>query len=243
MIDVFSTRTLPDTAIKQAAGHGIRITAKDFIRISPVLSTDLKQKIIAELNRPDITLLFTSRHAVKIALKNYLQNIPKSISSTWKLYCLSGATKNALLTCFNKSQIIAHAYHAEALSKEMSKAKHTIPLHFFCGNRRRNTLPDFMTAHKIPYREWVMYTTENMNHKIKDVFQAYLFYSPSAVESFFSKNTIAADRVCFSIGATTANALKSKIDNPVIISEKPDTDNLLNRLYHYHKTEKYNVEK
>ncbi len=237
MIEVFCTRTLHETAYEGALQKGIKITSDEFIRISPVYSGKIREAIHKELDIPNPTLLFTSKNAVQIALEHYLSSISKAHMSSWNIYCLSGATKKALLTRFRKDQIVAYADHAAGLIPHIAAYKETDPIHFFCGNRRRNTLPVFMKNHFIPYKEWVIYQTLNTARSVSQNYQAYLFYSPSAVESFFSLNNIKKDIPCFSIGQTTTRALEATIKNRVYTSERPDTDHLLQTLFHYFKTE------
>lgn len=238
MTKVFSTRLLKQSATHKALTHGIKITEASFIHIVPVLSEALKQNILKQLNRPDQTLLFTSKNAAAIVLDNYLEGIPEKVIATWKCYCLSGATKKRLSTRFAPSRILAAADHAKGLIDKISATKHTTPIHFFCGNRRRPTLPDFMRQNNIAYKEWIVYNTEASPKRVQDHYAGYLFYSPSAVESFFSKNTLSKDKPCFAIGATTAAAIQETISNPVYISEKPDTDHMLQLLCRYYKTKK-----
>lgn len=237
MIEVFCTRALHKTDYEKAKQKGIKITSQNFIRIVPILSEDMRKVISTQLRHPDQTLLFTSKNAACITLEYYLASIPDALIQTWKIYGLSHATKHTLLTRFEEKQIIGSADHAAALTKKIAMQDHTHPIHFFCGNRRRKTLPDFMQNHHIPYKEWVVYQTKNTSHPVSKNYRAYLFYSPSAVESFFSLNNIGKNVPCFSIGQTTTKALKARIENPVYTSGKPDTDHLLQTLSNYFKTE------
>lgn len=235
MTEVFITRSLQQSFIDKAQDNRIKIITQNFIKITPIISDELKANIFSKLRIANLSLLFTSRHAASIAINRYVENIPERIISTWKIYCLSGATKEVLLKKFHPNQIMADAKDANTLIQKINIAELTQPVHFFCGNRRRNTLPDFMKKNSIACNEWVIYRTENTPHLIKDNYQAYAFYSPSAVESFFTKNTISTSKPCFAIGQTTAAALKTQISNPVFISEEPDTMHLLKLLFQYFK--------
>jgi len=225
MIHVFCTRWLKESIIEDALQRQICIHAENFIKIAPIHSNQLENKIVSALSSPHITLLFSSKNAVSIAFKNYLNQIPEKIISHWKYYVLSGATRQQVLQYAGEDQIIAYANCAADLCKEIKQDKK--PIHFFCSNRRRNTLPNFMTRQQIPFKEWEIYKTEIKPHRIDKTYDAFLFYSPSAVESFFSMNKIINDKPCFCIGQTTASAVQSKVDNPVFISEEPNTQQLL----------------
>ena len=56
---------------------------------------------------------------------------------------------------------------------------------FFCGNQRRDTLPDKVRAAGIKVEELVVYETVELPLKVTDHYDAILFYSPSGVRSFF----------------------------------------------------------
>src|SRR5690606_5230744 len=89
---------------------------------------------------------------------------------------------------------------------------------FFCGNRRRDTLPDTLKRNGLGLQELVVYTTTLTPHAIRAEFDGVAVFSPSAAESFFSVNRPGKKTVCFSIGDTTTAALKALADNRVITS-------------------------
>jgi uroporphyrinogen-III synthase len=80
---------------------------------------------------------------------------------------------------------------------------------FFCGNQRRNDLPDYLREKNIILKEKVVYETHMTPKKIEDkVGDALFFMSPSAVASFAMINKFKSDRNYYSIGSTTSTALK-----------------------------------
>ena len=68
---------------------------------------------------------------------------------------------------------------------------------FFCGNLRRNDLPDALRQKGITVREITVYQTSLTPVTIEKEYDAVLFFSPSAAESFFSKNSLPAKTVLF----------------------------------------------
>ncbi len=90
---------------------------------------------------------------------------------------------------------------------------------FFCGNLRRDTLPDILKKNGIALQELVVYTTTLTPRTLEETFDGVAFFSPSAAESFFSANRPDNTVVFFSIGHTTTAALKTYTDNRVITSE------------------------
>ena len=104
---------------------------------------------------------------------------------------------------------------------------------FFCGDQRRDELPGILREHDIDVNEITVYQTLALTHKIDKHYQGILFFSPSAVESFFKNNTLPASTILFAIGNTTANAIRKFTKNKVIISDVPGKDNLVKKMIEY----------
>jgi len=82
---------------------------------------------------------------------------------------------------------------------------------FFCGNIRRNELPNYLAKKGVQLKEEVVYHTLLDPKKIpSQKGDALFFMSPSAVESFAMMNEFDTDLNYFSIGETTANTLRKK---------------------------------
>lgn len=81
---------------------------------------------------------------------------------------------------------------------------------FFCGNLRRNTLPNALQLASIKYAEIEVYETILQPQRISTPLDGILFYSPSGVESYFNSNDY-NNETLFCIGTTTANALTSVV--------------------------------
>lgn len=90
---------------------------------------------------------------------------------------------------------------------------------FFCGNRRRDELPRLLQEHGIGVHEITVYETRDIPAPALADPDAILFFSPSAVGSFFSVNSIGPKTVCFAIGSTTAAAIADYTDNKIITPE------------------------
>jgi uroporphyrinogen-III synthase len=79
----------------------------------------------------------------------------------------------------------------------------------------------------------VVYETLETPVEIPGPLDAVLFFSPSAVNSFFSKNQLEKNTACFAIGATTARTIASYTANKIISSEVPDQSVLVQALRTY----------
>ena len=82
---------------------------------------------------------------------------------------------------------------------------------FFCGNIRRNELPNYLAKKGVQLKEEVVYHTLLDPKKIPcQKGDALFFMSPSAVESFAMINEFDTELDYYSIGETTANTLRKK---------------------------------
>jgi len=82
---------------------------------------------------------------------------------------------------------------------------------FFCGNIRRNELPEYLAKNDVQLKEQVVYHTL-LEPKIIPAQKgdALFFMSPSAVEAFAMINSFSSEIDYYSIGDTTAHALRKK---------------------------------
>ena len=82
---------------------------------------------------------------------------------------------------------------------------------FFCGNIRRNELPNYLAKKGVQLKEKVVYHALLDPKKIpSQKGDALFFMSPSAVESFAMMNEFETELDYYSIGETTANTLRKK---------------------------------
>lgn len=195
----------------------IQWTSAAFIQTRPYLQKETAQRI-GKLASRSITAIFTSAHAVKAVFS--LLN-PKDVSD-WKVYCLAGKTKENLLAYLPASAILATADYGKALAEKIRQL-HQPPLtyYFFCGNIRMPTLPVFLSAHHIPLEEITVYKTVLTPQRVNASVDGILFFSPSAVRSFFELNKPGPKTILFSVGTTTSQAIGQFSDNPVITSPAP----------------------
>ena len=78
-----------------------------------------------------------------------------------------------------------------------------------------------------------IYDTLLTPHKIKLDVDGILFYSPSAVESFFIKNKWPKNTYGFCIGKTTANVLKKYTDRFYVASQPKESALLVKLKQHF----------
>jgi uroporphyrinogen-III synthase len=73
-----------------------------------------------------------------------------------------------------------------------------------------------------------------VKHKIEKTYHGILFFSPSAVQSFFSNNKISDQTILFAIGNTTATEIKKYTNNKIITGDEPGKENLVTEMIRYY---------
>lgn len=206
------------------------ITFEEIPFIKIVLNTDAetRDQILFYAGK-SIEVIFTSANAVR-AVVSVLQDKPD-----WKIYCVGSETRNRAALFFGASAIMDQAGNAEGLAGKiiLRKPKELI---FFCGDQRRETLTEKLEESGIGLQEVIVYKTQLTPVKLTKSYDAILFFSPTAVASFFSMNNPSTQTILFALGSTTASALKNAGKNEVVISAKPDKEFLLQMAVAYGHT-------
>lgn len=225
-IHILSTRPAGAALISEAAQHDIIIDEMSFITTEEIINTELEKKI-RELSGQNITAVFTSMNAAD-AVGKYV-----SAKTSWKIFCIGNATKKIVQKIFGDDNISGYADSADKLAEKIIEASSIKKIVFFCGDQRRDELPDKLKNSGIEVEELVVYKTMETPEILTKQYHGILFFSPSAVKSFFSKNFITESIQVFAIGTTTANAIKLFTHQPVIIAEIPGKENLITLVIKY----------
>lgn len=232
MYNVLSTKKLDPSLINKAKENNITITEKELISIQPGLNKETNDKITALAPNKSLNAVFTSANAVS-ALNNYMAEDGIFHDIGWNVFCLSGKTKQAVLSSnFLSKGIKGEAQNAKKLSSIIIDQNPEMVV-FFCGNKRRNELPIALQKAGIVVNEVVLYETTETPLIIHEDYDAILFFSPSAVQSFFSVNEINKSTVCFAIGSTTASCISSFTTNEIKTSSAPSDIELVKEMIGY----------
>ncbi len=225
-IDILCTRSLGEPVLQKARAAGFSINCLTFIETVPVDSEELAELTTA-LSHQELSVIFTSQKAVQ-AIIPYLEN-----GVNWRIFCTGGATKELVIKVFGEDAIANTARNAKELTRKIFEYPKLGKVIFFTGNKSLTTIPTELQMHNIPLQEVVMYETILTPQFISKDYPGILFFSPSAVHSFFSENTILTDVVLFSIGQTTTDIIKTYCANPVVTSEWPGQESLIDLLIAY----------
>lgn len=177
-----------------------------------------------------------------------------SSKSITRVYCIQGATKQAVEALLPEAAIIGIAPNSKELAELMLKdmeadaqLQHNIlkdishsadavkdghssqskNITFCCGNIRRDELPDMLRNAGITVNEIVVYETHETPKPLSGTYDGIMFFSPSSVRSFFTSNALPANTICFAIGHTTGAALQERTASNVVTSPEASVDALL----------------
>jgi len=226
-INILCTRPLNKSLVEEAKAAGIGIDEISFIETEPIQTIEVQQEIEQALLLTT-TVVFTSMNAVE-AVATW-QNEPQP---NWNIYCIGTTTNTLVQEYFGKESIAGIANSAVELAELIAEDRFIDSVIFFCGDQRRDELPEILRQNNVEVNEITVYQTIAVPHKISKVYNGILFFSPSAVESFFSNNTIADRTILFAIGNTTATTIKKFTHNKIIISDAPGKENLVQKMMEY----------
>lgn len=227
-IHILSTRLLDETLTAKAAEYNLLIDSVSFIE-TKYLQDDVLTAQLHTLGAQELIAVFTSMNAVN-AVAEKLVAPPH-----WKIYCTGGITKEYAIKFFGEHAVAATAKNATTLAEKMVAAPLDKPIVFFCGDQRLNELPETLQKNGKTIEEVVVYTTNQTPLYIEKNYDSILFFSPSAVHSFFSLNTIPTDCILFSIGQTTTATIRSYCTNRIITSEWPGKESMMEIVAGYYK--------
>jgi uroporphyrinogen-III synthase len=169
-------------------------------------------------------VVFTSNNAIK-SITGYLGDSHPD----WKIYCIGNTTYSLAKKYFGSDRITQTASTAAELAEKIIADLQVEEVTFFCGTLRRNDLPDAVRQRGVAIREITVYQTTLSPTALEKEYDAVLFFSPSAAESFFSKNNLPSKTVLFVIGNTTAESIRKYSANKIITGDEPDKNKLLSK--------------
>lgn len=225
-INILSTRPIGKALTDKAAQLDIIIDEISFIDTQEIIDDTLAEKI-ERLSRENINAVFTSMNAVE-AVRKFVPS-----KSSWKIFCIGNTTKKLVKDIFGASNLSGTGNNATDLAENIVSDKEIKKIVFFCGDKRRDDLPEILKNNNIEIEEVVVYKTIETSELILKKYDGILFFSPSAVHSFFLKNSISNQTQVFAIGTTTADALKPFTQQPDIIADFTGKKNLVEQAINY----------
>lgn len=214
MPTVLSTKKLAPNQKELLLNSGISLVEYDAIKIKSI-DFVLEEKRIKNA-------IFTSKNAVNAILKKDLK-IEDS-------FCVGDKTAGLLEK--NEYSVIEKAQNSAELGKALVENHPEKHFHFFCGNKRRDELPEILKAHNVNFSEIQVYETGLNPKKFESHFDGIMFFSPSGVKSFTKENKI--KNTAFCIGPSTAEEAAKHTDK-ILVASKPGIENVIAKVVAYFK--------
>lgn len=222
-IRILSTRPLGESLLEAVQEQGIGVDVISFIETEPIQTIEVQQEIEQALAKTAV-VVFTSMNAVE-AVAGYMDEKPD-----WRIYCIGGATQRLVKENFGQGAIAGTASDAAELAELIVEEDSDDEIIFFCGDQRRDELPSVLEANGLALEEIVVYQTIAVPQKVSKTYNGILFFSPSAVDSFFSANKVNGSTLLFAIGHTTARAINKHTAGKVIVSDEPGKEYLVEKM-------------
>lgn len=223
---VLSTKQLNDYVIRKAKeDFGFNLVCKSFTKI---MRTDFVCSRFT-LESYD-SFAFTSVNAVQY----FLENIDKKLLAKKNIFALQGATREELLLRKLVPRIIAP--NVDELGKLIKQKNEELNIQKILHPIGNLTLPDLryvVIGSGIIYQDLNVYHTELNPIPVDAIpFEAILFFSPSAIDSFSMSNRFSSERIYVCIGNTTFTRLQYYTDtHNAIIAKNPTPEAMLMALY------------
>lgn len=212
---ILSTKILSPKQIGLFKNTRIDLKMYDSIRLD---SIDFKTPI--ELNYS----IFTSQNGVEF----FLKTARKDKLQIQGLPCFCVGEKTASLLEQNGFQVLHHENYATDLANFLVENHREKSFSFFCGDKRRNTLPEVFQRNQIDFKEILTYKNQPVYRIFTEKFDVILFFSPSGVESFTAKNKIPTNCHSICIGTTTAKEAK-KHTSKILISKTTTVESVIEK--------------
>ena len=226
-VQILCTRPVAEELVEEAGKNNINVDVISFIETEPIDSIEVQQEI-EQAYLLSAAVVFTSMNAVEAVAAQADEQEP-----AWNIYCMGHATKQLVIEYFGEERIVGTGDSATDLAELIIEEGVDDEVIFFCGDQRRDELPDLLRSNSIDVNEIVVYHTVPVPQKVAKSYHGILLFSPSAVDSFFKLNKVAGQTIFFAIGNTTANTIKKYTNNKIIISKKPEKEQMMIEVINY----------
>ena len=208
---IYSTKKLSE-AQKKVLPYTFEIRDNDFIKVR---YNRISSKAV---KRPIENVIITSQNAVEAILHTYT----KDELQFKNIFCVGRRTKKLIENKIGKVAYVAR--NAEQLASYLMENSSNKNATYFCSNIRMDYLPNELTKNGFDVEEIVAYQTISSPVQIDENTNGVLFFSPSGIKGFVTKNT--TNVVAFCIGETTATEAKKYFKN-VKVANLPSVDSVL----------------
>lgn len=223
-IPILCTRAIDPYLIQTSERAGFTLDIVPFIRIEAVNTEELKKQIEL-LSTQVITVAFTSMNAVE-----NVTNLLGGRRPNWKIFCTAHATRRSVVNYFGPDAVGGVAENASGLADSINASSRDHRVVFFCGDQHREELPRKLRDHGTEISEVIVYQTILLPRRVTRNYKGVLFFSPTAVVSYFSADNTVKNQILFAIGDTTATSIRSYCNNKIVTPAVPDQKHLIQKL-------------
>jgi len=220
---ILCTGPVDESIINSSEYTDADIDVIPFTTISMELPDSTQRQIKDILTRRTV-VIFTSSNAVR-SVAGYMKEQPAG----WTIFCIGNTTFSLAKKYFGEENIRDTASTASKLAEKIIPVINAAEVVFFCGNLRRSELPEALVQKGIAVKEIIVYKTSLAPVSINKKYDAVIFFSPSAAESFFSRNSVPRNTTLFVMGETTAVSIKKFSTNQIITGDEPDKNKLISQ--------------
>lgn len=230
-IRMLSTRYLVEEAISFIHQRKWLVETIPMVETRGVGCTDWLMPFMQDCAQfPDkMVVVFSSQNAVKW-VKRAMDSMNLTFPPAIKTACVGIQTKAVAVEWLNASVFLVER-DSISLLKQLTALlpKYAMPV-YLCGNRRLDTIPCGLRAEGFSVKEHMVYQTILLPAKTEKEYDAVLFFSPSAVHSFFSVNVWKESMVAVAIGQTTADAIRFFGACNILLAPQPNFLSMLHSL-------------
>ena len=213
MKKILFTKYYPLAELQNELGNEFLIESQDFI----ITENNDWQEIEKNIDRNSQDYIVSSVRAA---------NLIKNIAKPAKFYIVGEQSKILLEEA--GQQVVYCGYYADELTEFIKNTfQEKTVFNFFCSQIRRDTIPETLKKMGHVVNEVICYHTLHKIIEIEEEFDAYVFYSPSGVNSFREQYGIAEKARIFAIGKTTADAVKEQLGKKAEFPDTPDNHALI----------------
>jgi len=215
-VRILSTRILHQESVSTLGERGVEVIQHNFIQTNINLPPD------TDMNAFHRDIIITSKSGVEAFHRMFENNaLPRQY---FRFHSIArGTREKALQYGFD---IIHTGKDAIELADQIIADKDISSVTHICGNLRRSELSDRLRNSGKEVQEVVVYSTEFSPISVGGNYNAIIFFSPSAVDSFLSQNAIPS-ATTFCIGKTTARYAGEKGFRKIYIAANPSEESLV----------------
>lgn len=212
---ILCTGPVDQSTLEMAESKDVHIDVIPFTEIKSYPPETIQPQI-QSISRQKAVVVFTSSNAIKPVVQSL-----DGFTPAWTIYCIGYSTYELARQHFGEENIKGTAGNAAMLAAKIIDGGNIHEVIFFCGNLRRNDLPVALAQQNINVKEITVYHTSLVPKPVEKEYDAILFFSPSAAESFFIANDLPSKTVLFVMGHATSVEIKRFVANKIITGDEP----------------------